>query len=132
MTIVAKLTVVLSSQIEKDPRYVTPSADEHEHYRFVYNRQQMPLTSYKPSQIEAIPYHLLLLIFAGCAALLLLLTWLLTRKIFPWIARLRGSALVEEPEEPPLERDDLEVVPPSSDRNQRAADLQVDTDEKMQ
>lgn len=43
------------------------------------------------------------------------------------IARLRNSNLVEERDDPGA-RDDLEVVPPSSDRNQRASDLAVETE----
>ena len=121
------MVLTLSPKVEKDPRFVTSIADEHEHYRFIYNRQQMTNTSYKPSQIEEIPYLYLILIFVGVVLVLVIGTYLFVYKIAPMIARLRSSNMVEEPEEAP-NRDDLEVVPPSSDRNQRAADLQVETD----
>lgn len=93
----------------------------------------MPLETYKPSQIEEIPYHWLFMIVGSIVMVLLLATWLFTRKIAPMIARLKSSNLVEEPEpELPGNKDDLEAVPPSSDRNQRVSEIQVETDEKMQ
>jgi hypothetical protein len=130
VSLVAKLVLELSPKVSKNPQFLTPIADEHEHYRFIYARQQMPLESYRPTQIETIPYHFLALIVLSVIGILLLVTYLFTRKIAPMIARLRSSNLVEEPEEP-APRDDLEVVPPSSDRNQRGADLQVETEDKM-
>lgn len=105
------------------------SSDEHEHYRFIYNRQQIPLASYQQNQIESIPYHYLIVLFLSIGAILVLFTYLFTRKIVPLLARLRTSNLVEE--EPAQEhRDDLEV-PASSDRNQRAPDVAVETEERM-
>ena len=92
----------------------------------------MPLESYQPTQIEEIPYHFLVMIVGSIILLLLLFTWLFTTKIAPMIARIRGSNLVEEPEpELPEHKEDLEVVPPSSDRNQRVAEIQIETEEGM-
>jgi len=51
INIVAKLELTLSSKVSKDPRFDTPLSDEHEHYTFIYNRQQMPLETYQPTQI---------------------------------------------------------------------------------
>ena len=86
--------MTVSSSVERDPRF--RSSDQHEHYRFIYGRQQMPLSTYKPNQIEAIPYHFLLLIVGSIVLVLLLCTYLFTRKIAPMIARLRSSNMVEE------------------------------------
>jgi hypothetical protein len=49
--IVAKMELTLSSKVAKDPRFDTSISDEHEHYTFIYNRQQMPLETYQPTQI---------------------------------------------------------------------------------
>jgi hypothetical protein len=103
--------------------------DEHEHYKFIYPRQQLPLETYQQDQIESIPYHYLVLLLAATAAILILCTYLFTRKIVPLLARLKNSNLVEE--EPAQEhKDDLEV-PASSDRNQRAPDIAVETEDKF-
>jgi hypothetical protein len=59
------------------------------------------------------------------AAILILFTYLFTRKIVPLLARLKNSNLVEE-EPGPEHKDDLEV-PASSDRNQRAPDIAIET-----
>lgn len=68
----------------------------------------MPLESYTPTKIEEIPYHFLVMIVGSIVLVLLLCTWLFTRKIAPMIARLRSSNLVEEPDlEPPANKDDL-------------------------
>jgi hypothetical protein len=100
--------------------------DEHEHYRFIYGRQQIPLQSYQQNQIESIPYHYLILLLVAIGAILILCTYIFSRKCVPLIARLRNSNLVEE--EPAQEhKDDLEV-PASSDRNQRAPDIAVETE----
>lgn len=58
----------------------------------------MPLGSFKQSTFESIPYHFLLLLILSIAALLLLFTYLFTRKIVPMLARLKNSNLVEEKE----------------------------------
>lgn len=100
------MILTLSPKVQKNPRFQTSISDEHEHYKFIYNRQQMPLETYKPSQIEEIPYHWLFMIVGSIVLVLLLATWLFTRKIAPMIARLRSSNLVEEPE-PELPKDDL-------------------------
>ena len=75
-------------------------------------------------------YGYLALIVGSILLILVVFTYLFTRKIVPWIARLRNSRMIEE-QEHPENKDDLEIVPPSSDRNQRAADLAVETEEKM-
>ena len=81
--------------MEKDPRFVAIS-DRHEHYKFIYNRQQMPLESFKPSTIEAMSYQFLVFVFVGIIVVLGVATWLFTRKIGPFIARMRKSQMVEE------------------------------------
>jgi hypothetical protein len=128
-TIVAKLVLALSPKVDHDTRYQPSIADQHEHYRFIYSRQQMPLEAYKPSQIESIPYGFLAIIVASIILILLLVTYLFTRKIAPWIARLKNNNLVEDQDQQG-NKDDLEIVPPSSDRNQRAQDI-VETEDKM-
>ena len=123
--VVAKLSLVVPAG--ETSRFA--SSDEHEHYRFIYNRQQIPLATYQQNQLESIPYHFLILLVLSIAAVLLLFTYLFTRKIVPLLARLRSSNLLEK--EPAQEqRDDLEV-PASSDRNQRAPDVAVETEERM-
>lgn len=52
------------------------------------------------------------------AVLLLLFTYLCTRKIIPMLARLKNSNLVEDQDLQAGDKDAIEV-PPSSDRNQR-------------
>lgn len=49
ISVVAKLTLEVANRSEESLRLRNPSSDEHEHYRFIYNRQQMPLESYKQS-----------------------------------------------------------------------------------
>lgn len=56
----------------------------------------MPLETYKPTQIESIPYGFLALIVASVLLILVVITYILTRKVFPWVAKIRGSNLVEE------------------------------------
>lgn len=114
---VAKLTLEVANRSEESLRQRNPSSDEHEHYRFIYNRQQMPLESYRQSQIESIPYHFIVVIVMSAAVLLLLFTYLCTRKIIPMLARLKNSNLVED-QDLQADKDAIEV-PPSSDRNQR-------------
>jgi hypothetical protein len=93
---VAKLTLEVANRTEETLKLRNPSSDEHEHYRFIYNRQQMPLESYKQSQIESIPYHLIIVIVLSAIVLLLLATYLFTSKIIPLLARLKNSNLVED------------------------------------
>ena len=122
-------TIVCKLNVEVPPIKGVLASDLHEHYRFVYSRQQVPIATYQPTQIETIPYLYLILLLVSLALVFLLCTYLFTKKIVPIIARLRNSNLVEE--EPPIDpRDDLEV-PASSDRNQRAPDVAVETEEKM-
>ncbi len=92
----AKLTLEVANRTEENLKLRNPSSDEHEHYRFIYNRQQMPLESYKQSQIESIPYHLIIVIVLSAAVLLLLFSYLCTRKIIALLARLKNSNLVED------------------------------------
>jgi hypothetical protein len=91
--IVAVLTLNVQAN---DSQAKLPSSDEHEHYRFIYNRQQIPLASYQQNQIESIPYHFLILLVISIGAILVLFTYLFTRKIVPLLARLKNSNLVEE------------------------------------
>lgn len=90
----------------------------------------MPIEAYRQGQIEAIPYHYLVPIVVSIAGLFLLLTYLFTRKIFPLLARLKNSNLVEEEAAGGERKDDLEV-PASSDRNQRAAAVVIETEDQM-
>lgn len=89
----------------------------------------MPLESFKQSKIESIPYHFLLLIVLSIAGLLMLLSYLLTRKIIPMLARLKNSNLVEEKEQ--QQEPELAEVPPSSDRNQRAVEVVIETEDQF-
>lgn len=89
----------------------------------------MPLESFKQTTIESIPYHFLLLIILSIAGLLLLMTYLFTRKIAPMLARLKNSNLVEEKEQQP--EPEMAEVPPSSDRNQRAVEAVIETEDKF-
>ena len=125
--IVAKMELTLSKDVEKDARFVTSIADEHEHYRFIYNRQQMPIEDYRPKGLENYSYTFLALSVFCLLLIMICATYLFTRKIAPMIARIRNNnnMVEEDKEEGSAPKDDLEIVPPSSDRNQRVADLAV-------
>lgn len=43
ISVIAKLTLEVANRSEESLKRRNPSSDEHEHYRFIYNRQQMPL-----------------------------------------------------------------------------------------
>lgn len=89
----------------------------------------MPLESFKQSNIERLPYHFILLIVLSIAGLLLLMTYLFSRKILPLLARLKNSNLVEEKEQ--QAEPEMAEVPPSSDRNQRAVEAVIETEDKF-
>ena len=127
-TVVAKLKLEVHDPSLRDPKHVRDGSDEHEHYHFIYNRQQLPLNAYQQSQIETIPYHWLFILIFVITLAFLLIVFIFTRKVVPLLARLKaGGTMVEEPEEP---QDDL-AVPPSSDRNQIAPQVAIETEEGM-
>lgn len=124
------MSISVPARADKDSRYSSPSADEHEHYRFIYSRQQIPLESFKQNEIESIPYSYLALIVVSIVGILILFTYIFTRKIVPLIARLKNSNLVEEEPANNEHRDDFEV-PASSDRNQRMPETAIETEDRM-
>ena len=120
----------MNKKVEKDKRFVNQLQEQHEHYQFIYNRQQMPLENYQPNKLEETPYSMIILVFVGIIVVLVLITFLFTRKIAPMIAKISRNQMVEEYPDPEPQND-MEEVPPSSDRNQRAPDMQMGTEEGM-
>lgn len=92
--VVVRLGLIIPGKVDKDSKFSTSASDEHEHYRFIYHRQQIPKELYEQNQIESIPYHYLILLILSIGAVLVLFTYLFTRKIVPLVARLRNSNLV--------------------------------------
>ena len=111
-----------------DPKHRRTGEDEYEHYHFIYSRQQLPRDAFKQGRWEQFPYHWLILLVLAITAAFFLIVFIFLRKVVPMMARLKqGNTMVEEQPEP---QDDL-AVPPSSDRNQIAPQVAIETEEKM-
>ena len=93
-----------------------------EHYRFIYNQQEIPDEIYTPNKLERFNLVLLIVFLILLIVAVLTIGWLCVKVCVPMIGRLKNRMLVEEHGLETSKDKDIEIKedhiepPPSSER----------------